>query len=384
MAIAVERFGLHDAPSLVRRLSPRWYHPFNMRALLRGFSIAGLLALTLGATVTSGPPGGTLAGFEGNGGWLNSAPLSPADLHGKVVLVDFWEYTCVNCLRTLPYLHTWYDRYRNDGFVIVGVHTNEFGFSGDRGNIEAADAHLGVNWPVVIDPNHEIWSRYHNDGWPHEYLFDQNGQLVDSVRGEGEYPNTERKIQGLLRALNPQLALPPVMALLPQDSYDKPGAVCYLQTPEVLVDHSHIANASAFGDPSEDTPYVDKAPVHKDGLVYLQGLWHLTQQFAVEESLRGYAAIRYHAIQVVSVLAPSDQKNVRIDVTQDGAPVAKADAGADLHYDAAGKSYLTVDAARAYDIIMNAKFDQHELRLVPQGYGVGVYSFAFESCEIPK
>jgi len=184
--------------------------------------------------------------------------------------------------------------------------------------------------------------------------------------------------------LNPQLSLPPVMALLPQDSYDKPGALCYPQTPELLIGHLRIANASQFGDPSQDQIYTDRASVHNDGAIYLQGMWHMTREAAVSEGLHGYVALKYHAIQVVGVLAPSDQKSVRIDVTQDGAPLAKADAGSDIRYDADGKSYITVDAARAYDLVMNAKFGQHDLRLTPQGYGVGLYSFAFESCEAGK
>ncbi len=349
---------------------------------IRGFrTLAGaLLALTLGLA----PASGTIQNFDGNSGWLNSPPLDLKALHGKVVLVDFWEYTCVNCLRTLPYLRTWYQRYRDDGFVIVGVHTPEFGFSGQSANVEAAAKHLDVTWPIVLDSKDAIWNRYHNDGWPHEYLYDQNGKLVDSVSGEGEYPETEAKIQGLLKAANPQLTLPPVMALLPQDSYTRPGALCYLHTPELLIAHEHIADATAFDNPARDSTYTDRDATHRDGAIYLQGVWRLTPQAAVSNSLKGYVALRYHAIEVVGVLAPgADGKSVRVDVTQDGLPVAKADAGSDIRYDADGTSYVTVDASRAYELVMNAKFGQHELRLSPEGYGVGVYSFAFEACEAP-
>src|SRR5579864_4395575 len=133
----------------------------------------------------------TLASFDGNTGWINSPPLTPADLRGKVVLVDFWEYTCINCLRTLPYLREWYKRYANDGFVIVGVHTPEFEFSGDPKNVEAATKRLGVTWPVALDNHDTIWNRYGTNTWPHELLFAQNGHRVESVIGEGGYPETE-------------------------------------------------------------------------------------------------------------------------------------------------------------------------------------------------
>lgn len=355
-----------------------------MRAPFRRLLVAGILAFTLAATLGIAPADEAIPNFDGSTGWLNGPALTPADLRGKVVLVDFWEYTCVNCLRTLPYLRAWYERYHKDGLVIIGVHTPEFPFSGQSNNVAAAMQRLGVAWPVALDDNFAIWKRYQNNAWPHEYLFDQSGRLVDNVAGEGRYPDTESKIQVLLRALNPQLSLPPVMTLLPQDSYDKPGALCYPQTPELLIGHLHIANASQFGDPSQDTIYTDRAATHPDGAIYLQGMWHLTREAAVSEGLHGYVALKYHAIQVVSVLAPSDQKSVRIDVTQDGAPLAKADAGSDIRYDADGKSYINVDASRAYELVMNAKFGQHDLRLTPQGFGVGLYSFAFESCEAGK
>jgi thiol-disulfide isomerase/thioredoxin len=164
--------------------------------------------------------------FDGAQGWLNSPPLSPASLRGKIVLVDFWEYTCVNCLKTLPYERAWYDRYRRYGFVIVGVHTPEFRFSGEPANVAAAVRRLGIDWPVAIDSRATVWRRYHNDFWPHEFLVDQAGSIVYDHVGEGDYPDTERQIQGLIKAKASHARLPAVMDYLPQDSYAKPGAVC--------------------------------------------------------------------------------------------------------------------------------------------------------------
>ncbi len=322
--------------------------------------------------------------FEGNAGWVNGAPLTAADLQGKVVLVDFWEYTCLNCLRTLPYLREWYKRYHQYGFVIVGVHSPEFNFSGESANVASAAKRLDVTWPVVLDDHMTVWKRYGNDVWPHEYLFDRSGNLVDSVAGEGRYPQTEAKIQELLRAGGPKLALPPVMALLPQDSYDKPGAVCYPQTAEILVGHAPILNASGMNDPAQDTSYAYHVSDPKDGGLYLQGYWHLSKEAAVSGESGGFLALKYHAIQVTAVLRPEGHGTVRVDVMQDGKPIARGDAGKDVAYDASGKSYVNVDAARSYDLLLNAKFGEHELRLYPQGYGLGIYDFAFESCEIPK
>jgi thiol-disulfide isomerase/thioredoxin len=319
--------------------------------------------------------------FAGNDGWINSPPLGPKDLRGKIVLVDFWEYTCVNCLRTLPYLREWYKRYRDDGFVIVGVHTPEFDFSGDSHNVAAAAQRLDVTWPIVLDKNYAIWNRYENDEWPHEFLFDRDGTLVDSVKGEGLYPQTELNIQVIIRKSAPTAQLPPVMGLLPQDSYVKPGAVCYPKTAEILLDRARVADATKVNSGSQDTAYDDSGQSHADGSIYLQGLWKVMPEAAVSGSGDGYAALRYHAIQVVSVMKLESGNAVRVGVTQDGHPVPHVDAGSDIRYDEHGASYVTVDAPRAYDLIVNARYGQHELRLEPGGDGVGIYSFAFESCE---
>jgi thiol-disulfide isomerase/thioredoxin len=319
--------------------------------------------------------------FAGNSGWLNTAPLTAADLRGKIVLVDFWEYTCVNCLRTLPYLRNWYAKYHDAGFTIVGVHSPEFAFAGESQNVAAAAKRLEVTWPVVLDDNFNLWKRYRNDGWPHEYLYDRNGNLVDSVSGEGHYPETEAKIQALVRQSDSNAKLPPIMALLPQDSYDKPGAVCYPITPEIVLERTRVANATALNRGSQETNYIDDPSAHRDGSIYLQGYWRGTPEAMISASSDGYLILPYRAIQVVSVMKPDAGGSTRVDVSQDGRPIARAEAGSDLRYDAGGASYVAVDAPRAYELVNNARYAQHELKLAPQRYGVGVYSFAFESCE---
>jgi thiol-disulfide isomerase/thioredoxin len=375
------------------------HHRFRAaRRLAAAFLLAASLTCAAGLWLANGtdaraqqpPATGGILGFDGATGWINSPALTPAQLHGKVVLVDFWEYTCINCLRTLPYLREWYKRYRGDGFTIVGVHSPEFHFSGETANVTAAARRLGITWPIAVDGDMTIWNRYHNQAWPGEYLFDQNGKLVEKTMGEGGYQATEAKIQSLLKAGNPQLKhLPPVMALLPQDSYAKPGAVCYLQTPEILVGPNRsnaIADMPKYLNPTQDTHYADVDDTHVDGKVYLDGYWRFSPegsgQGMVSAGGDGYLAMRYHAIQVVAVLKPENGKPVRVVVTQDGKPVAREDAGSDVHYDAGGSSFLTVDTPRAYGVIMNKHFGTHELRLKPGGGGLGIYDIAFESCEV--
>ncbi len=174
------------------------------------------------------------------------------------------------------------------------------------------------------------------------------------------------------------------MALLPQDSYDKPGAVCYPHTPELLLERNPIANAAASTNFAADTDYADTASSPQDGAIYLQGFWHVTSEAAMSGESNGYLALRYHAIQVVVVMRPEGAAGVRVIVSQDGKPVAREDAGKDLRYDERGRSFVTVDASRAYDLVMNARFGTHDLKLSPSDAGLGIYDFAFESCEVPQ
>jgi cytochrome c biogenesis protein CcdA/thiol-disulfide isomerase/thioredoxin len=136
--------------------------------------------------------------FKGIDAWINSKPLTQAQLRGKVVLVDFWTYSCINCLRTLPHLEAWYARYHRAGLVIVGVHTPEFAFEHVVSNVRQATKRLGVRYPVAIDNGYKTWDAYGNDAWPAEYLIDRSGRLREVKKGEGQYGDTERKIQKLL------------------------------------------------------------------------------------------------------------------------------------------------------------------------------------------
>jgi thiol-disulfide isomerase/thioredoxin len=326
--------------------------------------------------------------FDGNTGWINSQPLTPASLRGKVVLVDFWEYTCVNCLKTLPYERTWYDRYAKYGFTIVGVHTPEFKFSGESANVAAAVKRLGIDWPVLLDSRQVIWDRYGNDVWPRELLFDQDGKLIADHSGEGDYPDMEHRIQQALRTSNPSIRFPAVMDYLPGDTYSKPGAVCYRHTPEMYLGNWRgdgvVGNVPAYGGDGRTIAYVDTTP-HEDGRAYLQGPWFESGEAMVNgPAVAGQAhlAIRYRALQVVAVLRPHGVPAVDVLVLQDGVPMPAQDAGADIRFDRDGRSYLRVDAPREYDVVMNKHFAQHDLELLPQRPGLGAYTFDFEACEV--
>ena len=153
-----------------------------------------------GEEVVALPVEGRLASFDGATAWLNSDPLTPAGLHGRVVVVDFWTYTCVNWLRTLPYLRAWAAKYQDDGLTVIGVHTPEFDFEGNIENVIAQARALGVEYPIAVDTDYAIWSAFANHYWPALYIADHEGRIRFHHFGEGEYPMTEMVIQQLLFA----------------------------------------------------------------------------------------------------------------------------------------------------------------------------------------
>lgn len=144
--------------------------------------------------------GGDAPEFTGIDQWLNSAPLTMQQLKGKVVLVDFWTYSCINCANTLPYVKSWYDKYRQQGLVVIGVHTPEYPYERSTDNVRTALKRFDIRYPVAQDNRYATWDAYGNRYWPAAYLFDKNGKLAYTHFGEGAYQDTEAKIQQLLAA----------------------------------------------------------------------------------------------------------------------------------------------------------------------------------------
>ena len=171
-----------------------------IRVSLAVVAIAALYIVGAGASATQPRVGdqGQAPEFAGIDKWLNSAPLTMADLRGKVVLVDFWTYSCINCVNTLPYVKQWYDKYRDQGLVVVGVHTPEFPFEKSTSNVQAALKRFDIRYPVAQDNAYATWSAYNNQYWPATYLINAEGKIVYRHYGEGQYAETEAQIQKLL------------------------------------------------------------------------------------------------------------------------------------------------------------------------------------------
>ncbi len=319
--------------------------------------------------------------FNGATGWINSQPLSIKDLRGKVVVVDFWEYTCVNCLRTLPFVKSWHEKYKDKGLVVVGVHTPEFEFGKSEANVRQAALRLGISFPIAVDSDYTIWSAYANSYWPRKYLIDSKGKIRDDHIGEGGYEEFEKAIQGLLKEANPKVSLPPVAKIgdgIPE------GAVCYQTTAETYCGYERgtLSNPEGYK-PGQTVAYRDPGS-HKDGKLYAQGRW-----FNDGESLKhleslsepqDYLTLRYHAVEVNLVMKPEKSVPARVLVSLDGQPVPEEYGGKDIRRDPAGMTFVEIIDPRMYNLI-NGKMGTHELRLSTASDGLGLYAFTFGGCE---
>lgn len=324
----------------------------------------------------------------GSSVWLNSPKLTMASLKGRLVLVDFWEYTCVNCIRTLPYVKQWHERYHDLGLVVVGIHTPEFEFAKSARNVAQAVKRFGITYPVLIDSDYANWRAYANSYWPRKYLIDSTGRIVYDHAGEGGYLKTESIIQGLLRKLHPGVKLPALMS--PTRDSDKEGAVCYPTSPELYCGMRGAQNGQFMQTSSwrrgETVSFGALPSQLPRNQVVLQGKWQCQ-----EECLRhGYKsvglpdaiAVRYYAKEANAVLKSSTGAPLIVYVTQDNRAVRKQDAGDDIQYDAQGHSYLALNQPRMYHLTSNAKYGEHILTMSSDADGFEVYSYTFSSCVV--
>jgi thiol-disulfide isomerase/thioredoxin len=316
--------------------------------------------------------------------WLQGGPLKLTELRGRPVLIDFWDYTCVNCIRTLPYVREWNDRYGPLGLQTIGVHAPEFSFARESGNVLRAVREHGIQYPVVLDNDYAIWQAYANRYWPAKYLIDQAGYLRYFRPGEGGYNETEQAIQFLLREAFPQILLPGVME--PMRDEDQPGAVCYRVTPEVYLGYQRgqLGNVAAV---VTDKPSTYRDPgKHADGHAYLDGDWLLAGEYVARPagaSGESRLTIPYMAKDVnIVVHPPTYGGSASIELLQDGAPLPADDAGDDVKVEG-GRALVAIDVPRMYRLVDNRDIDRHELTLTTSSDGVALYAFTFGSCLVP-
>jgi thiol-disulfide isomerase/thioredoxin len=308
------------------------------------------------------------------GGWLNSPALTNADLAGKVVLYDFWTYSCINCVRTLPYLNSWYTRYRADGLVIIGIESPEFDFEKVRSNVVAADAKLGVVWPVALDNDMGVWNKFGTQYWPTKDLADRQGRLRYQDYGEGDYTQTEDAIRALLGvpATSPRAAPPNTAGTasgtgnITQESY--------LGTDEGL---EGVKTGSATYPPN---------PSPAPNQVALGGAWVGESQEISAGAVGAQIVLDYHAREVNLVLAPPGPPNgaqatpgaaADLRIQLDGQPLPAAYRTSDTHLAPDGSTYVHVDSDDMYRLVLGATIEHHVLTLTALTPGLEAFDFTF-------
>jgi len=300
-------------------------------------------------------------------GFINTdgEPIAINDLIGKkVILIDFWTYSCINCQRTTPYLNSWYEKYKDQGLVIIGIHTPEFEFEKKYENVLSATERFGIKFPVVLDNNFSTWQAYENRYWPRKYLIDIDGYIVYDHIGEGAYEETEKKIQELLAER---------MEVLGEE-----GEITTELTKETEKESRPDSPETYFGAWRNDnfgngTPravgsqsfYV---PVEVErNKFYLDGVWNITEEY-VENVLGGAKIVfRYRASEVNFVAGAAE--SVRAKILVDGVPATGQDVDAD--------GYVTIEAETLYNLVKTEDKEEHTLEIIPEEGGLQAFTFTF-------
>ncbi len=288
--------------------------------------------------------------LDGAVAWLNSKPLEGSALRGKVVLVDFWTYSCINCLRALPWVRAWAERYRDQGLVVVGVHAPEFDFEKDLANVRRAVAELGITYPVAVDNDYAIWRAFGNRYWPAHYFIDAQGRLRHHHYGEGDYVESERVIRKLLAEAGNPVADAPYVVVNGQGAQAAPD-LAQIASPETYVGSLRAERFASPGGQRQGRSHEYTVPASL-GLNQwgLGGRWSVRQEKAVLDAPGGNLTYRFHARDLNLVLGPGrDAKPIRFIVRIDGqAPAASH--GSDI--DAQGHGRITTQ--RLYQLIRSA------------------------------
>ncbi len=317
---------------------------------------------------------GAFPSLSGAVAWLNSPPLTAEALKGKVVVIDFWTYSCINCLRSIPYIEAWAEKYKNDGLVVIGVHTPEFAFEKDQANIEKAVRDLKITYPVAIDSNYAIWKAFNNEYWPAHYFIDATGQIRYHHFGEGEYDKSEKVIQELLKLKNSSLSLTGFVQVHGSGA-EAAADMSDVQSPETYVGYNRQENYVSPEKIRRDAPAAYTAPGRMDVNDWgLAGSWTVGGEHALLDSANGKIIFRFHARDLHLVLGPGkDGQPIRFKVLLDGS-VPGDDHGVDVN----GQGEGTVKDYRLYQLIrQKGKVEDRTFEIQFLDPGVQVYAFTF-------
>jgi cytochrome c biogenesis protein CcdA/thiol-disulfide isomerase/thioredoxin len=317
---------------------------------------------------------GLLPSLDGAVAWLNSAPLTREDLKGKVVVVDFWTYSCINCLRAIPYVEAWAEKYKQDGLVVIGVHTPEFAFEKDQTNVANAVRDLEIAYPVAIDSNYAIWKAFDNEYWPAHYFIDAHGVIRYHHFGEGEYGKSEQVIQQLLKEKNANLK---VAGTIRVSAFGAQAAsdVNDMRSLETYVGYARQENYASPEKIKEDAPAIYTVPSRLDVNNWgLAGKWEVGAERAMLLAALGKIVFRFHARDLHLVLGPGkDGRPIHFRVLMDGAAPGD-DHGADLD----GQGNGMVRGYRLYQLIrQKGKVEDRTFQIEFWDPNVQAFAFTF-------
>jgi len=332
--------------------------------------------------------------FGGIDAWINGNPLTMEELRGQVVLIDFWTYTCINCIRTFPFLKQWHSRYADDGLVIVGVHAPEFEFEKVYENVVDATKEHALDWTMAQDNDFVTWRRYSNRFWPAKYLIDKDGVVRYTHFGEGGYAETEDVIRELLAEADPSFLsnnLP-----LPEDQTIDPGFLIARDaevTRELYGGYDRGEKDLLYGqggyvqqmqyfqnkDQVSDFTISENQLPHK---INFQGLWHVGPESSTHgrmtESFEGYLSLIYSATSVNAVLISESGEPYKVRVTVNDEYLTDANKGSDIVIGADGESYIWVTTPDLYNVISNDSYVRREnLKMSSNSPDFGLFAFTF-------
>ncbi len=306
-------------------------------------------------------------------GFVNSAPFTLSNIAGKkVILLDFWTYSCINCQRTIPYLNAWYKKYKDLGLEIVGIHTPEFDFEKDYNNVSKAVSDLGIRYPVVLDSNQGTWNAYANLYWPHEYLVDIDGFIVHDHIGEGSYSDTEQAIQNALKERSDALGLGlniPTSIVSPSDAISLNQSRVGSQETYFGSDRNvYLENGKQGTTGSQSLLLPTNQSGLKYGALYLGGVWNFTGEYAENTSATAKILYHYDAKNVYfvasgdsSILSGTSSAGVPIKIFQDGKLI----------------NTMIIKSNKLYTLIQGSDYGQHDLEIEVDGSGLQAFTFTF-------
>jgi thiol-disulfide isomerase/thioredoxin len=314
--------------------------------------------------------------FSGITSYINTNETKLSELKGKVVLVDFWTYSCINCIRTIPYLVEWNQKYSDKGLVIVGIHSPEFEFEKNIDNVKQAVTRFGIKYPVLLDNDHGTWNAFQNSYWPRKYLVDSEGYIRYDHIGEGGYVETENAIKNLLAERSNQQGLE--ISNLNQTKLNVPGVASVdfnqIKTPELYFGYqyarSQLGNIEGFN-PEKAVNYTIPSSNLKPNLIYLQGLWKNNPDSMELVGPDGKIVLAYSAKSVNIVAGGKGEVAVKEDGkdNQTNNPYKGNDVGSD------GK--LSIDGQRLYNIADYTNYGNHHIEINAKGPGFKIYTFTF-------